>query len=96
MKTDFKTLFFYIILAICSLALLALTVMTTMNYSRNLVQGYAISAVVVLSYPLILHKSHLLFTQNRVGLAYFLVIGLFFVLAFVQMVGCAGSMVWTM
>ena len=94
MKTDFKTIFFYIILVTCSLALLGLTVITTMNYTKNLIQGYAISTLVALSYPLVLHKSHLLFTQNRVGLAYFLIIGLFLVLAFIQMIGCAGSIVW--
>ena len=94
MKTDFKTVFFYIVLAICSLTLFGFTALTTMEYSKNLTQGYVTSAIVALSYPLILHKSHLLFTQNRVGLAYFLVIGLFLILAFVQMMGCANSMAW--
>jgi len=94
MKTDFKTVFFYIVLAICSLTLLGFTVLTTMNYSLNLAQGYITSAIVFLSYPLILNKSHILFTQNRVGLAYFLVIGFFLILAFIQMMGCANSMNW--
>ena len=71
MKTDFKKVFFYIVLAICSLTLLGFTVLTTINYSVNLAQGYIVSAIVFLSYPLILNKSYLLFTQNRVGLAYF-------------------------
>lgn len=94
MKTDFKKVFFYIVLAICSLTLLGFTVLTTINYSVNLAQGYIVSAIVFLSYPLILNKSYLLFTQNRVGLAYFLVIGSFLILAFVQMMGCANSMRW--
>ena len=94
MKTDFKTIFFYIVLATCSLTLLGFTVLTTMNYSVNLAQGYIVSAIVFFSYPLILNKSYLLFTQNRVGLAYFLVIGFFLIFAFIQMVGCANSMNW--
>ncbi len=94
MKTDFKTIFFYIVLATCSLALLGFTAFTTANYSINLAQGYITSALIFISYPLILHKSHLLFTQNRVGLAYFLVIGFFLILAFIQMIGCANSIKW--
>ncbi len=94
MKTDFKTIFFYIVLATCSLTLLGFTAFTTANYSINLAQGYITSALIFISYPLILHKSHLLFTQNRVGLAYFLVIGFFLILAFIQMIGCANSIKW--
>ncbi len=94
MKTDSKTIFFYIVLATCSLALLGFTALTTMSYSINLAQGYITSALVFFSYPLILHKSHIFFTQNRVGLAYFLVICSFLILAFVQMMGCANSMRW--
>jgi len=89
-----KTTFFYIILITCTVVLFLFTASTTMEYTRNLTEGYTISALVFLSYPLILHKSHLLFTQNRIGLAYFLVIGLFLILAFIQMIGCADSTVW--
>jgi len=89
-----KTIFFYIILITCTVLLFLFTASTTMEYTRNLTEGYAISAVVFLSYPLILHRSHMLFTQNRVGLAFFLVIGFFFILAFIQMIGCSGSTVW--
>ena len=96
MKTDFKTILFYIILATCGLVFLLFTTITTMDYTRNLVQGYVVSAVVALSYAFVLYKSHLLFHQNRVGLAYFLVIGLFLVLAFFQMIGCANSISWRM
>ena len=94
MKTDFKTIFFYIVLAICSIALFTLITITTMDYSRNLLQGYIISGVVGLSYPFILHQSYILFRQKRVGLAYSLVIGLFLVLVSIQMIGCVNSIVW--
>ena len=89
-----KTIFFYIIVITCTVLLFLFTASTTMEYTRNLIEGYAISAVVFLSYPLILHRSYMLFTQNRVGLAFFLVIGFFFILAFIQMIGCSGSTVW--
>ena len=96
MKTDFKTIIFYIVLAICGLVLLWFTTITTMDYSRNLVQGYAVSAVVALSYAFVLYKSHLLFHQKRIGLAYFFVIGFFLVLAFIQMIGCSNSVSFRM
>ena len=86
-----KTIFFYIIVITCTVLLFLFTASTTMEYTRNLTEGYAISAVVFLAYPLILYKSHILFTQNRVGLAFFLVIGFFFIFAFIQMIGCSNS-----
>ncbi len=94
MKTDFKTILFYIILITCTVVLFGFTASTTMEYTRNLTEGYSISAGVVLFYLFVLYRSHLFFQKNRVGLAYFLVIGFFLILAFIQMIGCSGSTVW--
>ncbi len=94
MKTDFKTILFYTLLSTFSVLLFWFTALVTIDYSKNLIQGYTISIGVVLFYLFILYQSHLFFQKNRVGLAYFLLIGFFFILAFIQMVGCSGSTVW--
>jgi len=96
MKTDFKTIFFYFIQVCCSVALFFFTIITTAGYTKRLVEGYSISAFVTLFYIFILYRSHLFFKNGRLGLAYFLTIALFLVLAFIQMIGCSNSLNFVM
>ena len=47
--------------------------------------------VLILAYGFTLYKSFIFLKQNRVGLAYFLSIGGFLILSFLQMINCANA-----
>ena len=47
--------------------------------------------VLILSYGFMLYKSFIFLNKNRVGLAYFLSIGGFLILSFLQMINCANA-----
>ena len=70
------------------------TVVTTIDYTRNVNTGIAISVGIVLFYLFVLYRSAVFLKRGRIGLAYFLTITFFLMLSFAQMVNCSNSIRW--
>jgi len=71
------------------------TIGWTLNYTKNIPQGYLFSALILLIYSFTLYKSASLFNKGSIGAAYFLTISGFVALAFSEMINCSSSTVWT-
>jgi hypothetical protein len=70
------------------------TIAWSIDYKRNLPEGYIFSALILLIYFFTIYKSATLFNKGSVAAAYFLTISGFVVLAFSEMVNCSNSMRW--
>ena len=67
------------------------TLLAMSDYKRNVVMGLLISIVILFLYFILLKKSASFFNQGRVGVSYFLAIGGFFLLMFIQLINCTNS-----
>jgi len=70
------------------------TIAWSLDYSRNLPQGYIFSALILLIYFFVLYKSASLFNKASIGASYFLTISGFIALAFSEMINCSNSIRW--
>lgn len=70
------------------------TVAWSLEYSRNLPEGYIFSGIILLIYIFILYKSISLFNKGNSAAAYFLTISGFVALSFSEIVNCSNSMRW--
>jgi len=71
--------------------LIFFTIVAIKDYNRNVILGTLVSLTILTLYFFILKKSLHFFKQERIGLAYFLTIGGFLSLMFIQMVNCSNS-----
>jgi len=95
MKTNnYKSSILLVLHIILFIALSWFTVVTTIDYTRNVKVGIAVSIGIVLFYLFTLYRSAIFFNRGRVGLAYFLTIALFLVLSFAQIINCSNSIRW--
>lgn len=68
------------------------TLLAMQDYTKNLILGYSISLVILLLYFIVLKKSAYFYNKAQVGGAYFLAIGGFFTLMFIQIINCSNSL----
>ena len=96
MKTNnYKTSFLLFTHLILGTTLTLFTVMWSLDYSRNLPEGYIYSAAILLIYFFVLYKSAILFNKGSTAAAYFLTISGSVALAFSEIINCSNSMSWS-
>ena len=71
-----------------------ITIGWSLDYNRNLPEGYIFSALILLLYFFVLYKSSTLFNKGSIGASYFLTISGFVALAFSEMINCSNSIRW--
>jgi len=81
-------LFFQVILGLL-FSVYSIGIMT--DYSRNVPLGISLSVGLLFLYYFMLFKSSKLYENKKRGQAYFLTIGGFFVVVFLQFITCANS-----
>ena len=81
-------LFFQIILGLL-FSVYSIAIMT--DYSRNIPLGISLSVALLFLYYFMLFKSSKLYETEKRGQAYFLTIGGFFMVVFLQIITCANS-----
>ena len=91
---NYKKSFLLFTHIILSSILIFFILLAMKDYSKNILMGFSLSIVILLSYFFVLKKSIDYFKQNRLGIAYFLTIGGFFSLLFLQMINCSNSIRW--
>jgi len=95
MKTpNYKTSFLLFTHLVLGSILTFFTVAWSLEYNKNLPEGYIFSGVILLIYIFILNKSISLFNKGNSAAAYFLTISGFMALAFSEIVNCSNSMRW--
>jgi hypothetical protein len=70
------------------------TIAWSLNYSKNLPEGYIFSTIIVVIYFFVLYKSSSLFNKGSIGASYFLTISGFVALAFSEIINCSNSTAW--
>ena len=96
MKKNYKKIFLIFVDILLSSILIFFTFIAIKDYNHNILLGTFISISILILYFFILKKSLYFFNQERIGLAYFLTIGGFFSLIFIQIVNCANSYIFNM
>ena len=93
MKTyNYKKSFLLFTHIILGAILLFFTLLAVTDYTKNLILGYFISFIIVVIYFIVLKKSASLYNIAHVWGAYFLAIGGFVSLMFIQMINCTNSL----
>lgn len=96
MKTNnYKTSFLLFTHLVLGTILTLFTVIWSLEYNKNLPEGYIYSATILLIYFFVLYKSAILFNKGSSPAAYFLTISGFVALAFSEMINCSNSMIWS-
>jgi len=91
MKKNYKKSILIFINVLFAIILTFFTILAMNDYRHNVIIGSSVSILVLISYFFILNKSLYFFNQERIGLAYFLSIGGFFGLMFIQLINCSNS-----
>jgi len=91
MKKNYKKSALIVIHILLALILIFFTALAMSDYRKNILLGYFISLSIFILYFFLLKKSASLFTEERVGFAYFLAIGGFLGLMFIQLINCINS-----
>jgi hypothetical protein len=96
MKKNYKKIILLFIQILLTSILLLFIIVVIRDYNKNILLGNSISITILLFYLFLLRKSFLFFNQERIGVAYFLTIGSFFSLMFIQFVTCSNSYIFNM
>ena len=92
MKPSNITKYIFIIIAtILGVTFFVVSMGFMSDYKNNIILAIFSGIVLILSYGFMLYKSFIFLNKNRVGLAYFLTIGGFLILSFLQMVNCVNA-----
>ena len=91
MKKNYKKSLLFVIHILLASILAFFTALAMSDYKRNMIIGISVSIIILILYFFLLKKSASLFTQERVGFAYFLAIGGFLGLTFIQLINCMNS-----
>lgn len=84
-------LFFQIILGLV-FSVYSIAIMT--SYNHNVPIGIILSVGLLFLYYFMLYKSSKLYENEKKGLAYFLTIGGFFIVVFLQIITCTNSLLF--
>ena len=88
MKPSNSTKYIFIIIAtILGVTFFVVSILFMSGYGSH----ETLAIVLILSYGFTLYRSFIVLKQNRIGLAYFLTIGGFLILSFLQMINCVNA-----
>lgn len=97
MKPSNSTKYIFIIIAtILGVTFFVFSILFMQGYRSHENLAIFSTIVLILSYGFTLYKSFIFLKQNRIGLAYFLTIGGFLILSFLQMINCANATLFNM
>ncbi len=89
MKPSNSTKYIFIIIAtILGGTFFVVSILFMQGYRSHENLAIFSAIVLILSYGFTLYRSFIVLKQNRIGLAYFLTIGGFLILSFLQMINC--------